>query len=77
VLRQRLREAKTYHEWKEAALTMDDYLGFNDWKKVQFGHTRREDEGSPQDQEQEDPYYDYLLVKKVLPSYPLDRLPRS
>jgi len=48
VLRQKLRKAKSYDEWKEAALTMDDYLGFNDWKK-----------------EEEDPYHDYLLVKKV------------
>jgi hypothetical protein len=37
VLRQKLRNAKTYQEWKEAALTLDDYLGFNDWKKVRFG----------------------------------------
>lgn len=37
VLRQKLRNAKTYQEWKEAALTLDDYLGFNDWKKVWFG----------------------------------------
>lgn len=28
---------------------MDDYLGFDEWKK-----------------EGEDPYYDYLLVKKVI-----------
>ncbi|KIM19965.1 hypothetical protein M408DRAFT_30776 [Serendipita vermifera MAFF 305830] len=48
VLRQKLRKAQTYEEWKEAALTMDDYLGFDDWKK-----------------EEEDPYYDYVLVKKV------------
>lgn len=34
VLRQRLRNAKSYQEWKEAALTMDDYLGFNEWKRV-------------------------------------------
>jgi hypothetical protein len=34
-----LRGAKTYEEWKEAALTLDDYLGFNEWKKVR-GYSR-------------------------------------
>jgi hypothetical protein len=34
VLRQRLRNAKSYQEWKEAAMTMDEYLGFNEWKRV-------------------------------------------
>ncbi|PVF96499.1 patatin-domain-containing protein [Serendipita vermifera] len=48
ILRQKLRNAKTYEEWKEAALTLDNYLGFDEWKE-----------------QDEDPYYDYLLVKKV------------
>ncbi|KAG8829981.1 hypothetical protein FRC18_008787, partial [Serendipita sp. 400] len=48
VLRQKLRGAQNYDQWKEAASKLDEYLGFNAWK-----------------QEEEDPYYDYLLVKKV------------
>ncbi|KAG8798557.1 hypothetical protein FRC16_007031, partial [Serendipita sp. 398] len=48
VLRQKLRGAQNYDQWKEAASKLDEYLGFNTWK-----------------QEEEDPYYDYLLVKKV------------
>ncbi|KAG8834874.1 hypothetical protein FRC17_006619 [Serendipita sp. 399] len=48
VLRQKLRAASTYEQWKEAAMTLDEYLGFDVWK-----------------QEEEDPYHDYLLVKKV------------
>ncbi|EMD40725.1 hypothetical protein CERSUDRAFT_111304 [Gelatoporia subvermispora B] len=47
-LRKKLRGAKTYEEWKEAALVLDKYLGFNDWKKID-----------------EDPYYDWKLVRKV------------
>jgi len=35
-------------EWKEAAHALDEYLEFEEWKKVE-----------------EDPYYDYLLIKKV------------
>lgn len=31
VLRQKLRNARTYEEWKQAALDMDEYLGFNLW----------------------------------------------
>lgn len=33
VLRKRLRAAQTYDEWKAAALALDEYLGFNEWKK--------------------------------------------
>ncbi|OCH94097.1 patatin-domain-containing protein [Obba rivulosa] len=47
-LRKKLRAARTYEEWKETALVLDEYLGFNDWKKVD-----------------EDPYYDWKLVRKV------------
>jgi hypothetical protein len=35
-------------EWKEAALTLDRYLDFHEWKQVE-----------------EDPFYDWKLVKKV------------
>lgn len=35
-------------EWKDAALALDEYLHFEDWKAVD-----------------EDPYYDWKLVKKV------------
>ncbi|CED83697.1 patatin-domain-containing protein [Phaffia rhodozyma] len=31
-LRHKLRYAKTFEEWKEAALEMDEFLGFNAWK---------------------------------------------
>ncbi|CCA70479.1 related to TGL4-triacylglycerol lipase [Serendipita indica DSM 11827] len=48
VLRKKLRSAQSYEEWKEAALKLDEYLGFDEWKR-----------------EEEDPYHDYLLVKKV------------
>ncbi|KAI0320813.1 patatin-domain-containing protein [Amylostereum chailletii] len=34
LLRKRLRASNTYEEWKDAAAILDDYLGFNDWKKV-------------------------------------------
>ncbi|KAF9221996.1 patatin-domain-containing protein, partial [Gyrodon lividus] len=47
-LRRRLRAARTYEEWKEAALTLDRYLDFHEWKQVD-----------------EDPFYDWKLVKKV------------
>ncbi|CAA7259795.1 unnamed protein product [Cyclocybe aegerita] len=33
-LRKKLRSARTYDEWKDAATTMDKYLNFEDWKKV-------------------------------------------
>lgn len=36
VLRAKLRGAKTWEEWKEAAKVMDDYLGFDEWKKVRW-----------------------------------------
>ncbi|KAF8076432.1 patatin-domain-containing protein [Lyophyllum atratum] len=48
VLRKKLRAARNYQEWKEAAVTLDEYLQFNEWKKVD-----------------EDPFYDWKLVKKV------------
>ncbi|EGO27553.1 hypothetical protein SERLADRAFT_354816 [Serpula lacrymans var. lacrymans S7.9] len=48
LLRKRLRAAHTYEEWKEAALTLDEYLSFNEWKNVD-----------------DDPYYDWKLVRKV------------
>ncbi|TCD69689.1 hypothetical protein EIP91_006706 [Steccherinum ochraceum] len=51
LLRKRLRNAKSYQEWKDAALVLDEYLGFNDWKVVD-----------------EDSYYDWKLVRKVLRS---------
>ena len=34
LLRSKLRAAKSYAEWKAAALTLDQYLGFDEWKKV-------------------------------------------
>ncbi|KAH7914326.1 acyl transferase/acyl hydrolase/lysophospholipase [Hygrophoropsis aurantiaca] len=34
VLRKRLRGARTYEEWKDAAVTLDQYLQFDEWKKV-------------------------------------------
>ncbi|RDB22700.1 hypothetical protein Hypma_010146 [Hypsizygus marmoreus] len=48
VLRKKLRSARTYEEWKAAAVTLDEYLKFDEWKKVD-----------------EDPFYDWRLVKKV------------
>ncbi|KAF9534295.1 patatin-like phospholipase domain-containing protein [Crepidotus variabilis] len=47
-LRKRLRGAKTYEEWKDAATTLDRFLQFEEWKKVD-----------------EDPFYDWMLVRKV------------
>jgi len=47
-LRRKLRAAKSWEEWKKAALEMDDYLGFNEWKETD-----------------EDPNFDYTLVRKV------------
>ena len=35
-------------EWKESALTLDRYLDFHEWKRID-----------------EDPFYDWKLVKKV------------
>ncbi|KAJ8086658.1 hypothetical protein PM082_005481 [Marasmius tenuissimus] len=34
VLRKRMRAARTYEEWKEAAKAMDEYLKFDEWKNV-------------------------------------------
>ncbi|KAF5388223.1 hypothetical protein D9615_000438 [Tricholomella constricta] len=48
VLRKKLRAARTYEKWKEAALTLDEFLQFHEWKQVD-----------------EDPFYDWKLVKKV------------
>ncbi|KAJ7682771.1 patatin-like phospholipase domain-containing protein [Mycena polygramma] len=48
LLRKRLRASRTYEEWKEAALVLDEYLHFDEWKK-----------------EDEDPFYDWKLVRKV------------
>ncbi|KAF9567310.1 patatin-domain-containing protein [Agrocybe pediades] len=47
-LRMKLRAARTYEEWKEAALVLDEFLGFDEWKS-----------------QDEDPYYDWKLVRKV------------
>ncbi|KAJ2922093.1 hypothetical protein H1R20_g15000, partial [Candolleomyces eurysporus] len=47
-LRKKLRAAKTYEEWKEAAKVLDNYLHFDEWKQID-----------------EDPFYDWKLVKKV------------
>lgn len=66
MLRRRLRSARTYQvsscrlhkhggafthrpqEWKDAAMALDEYLHFDEWKTVD-----------------EDPYYDWKLVRKV------------
>ncbi|KAJ7368336.1 patatin-domain-containing protein [Mycena albidolilacea] len=48
LLRKKLRASQTYEEWKEAALVLDEYLHFDEWKK-----------------EDEDPFYDWKLVRKV------------
>ncbi|KZT66024.1 patatin-domain-containing protein [Daedalea quercina L-15889] len=48
LLRQRLRSAQTYQEWKDAALVLDEYLRFDEWKHID-----------------EDPFYDWRLVRKV------------
>ncbi|KAH8830520.1 patatin-like phospholipase domain-containing protein [Flagelloscypha sp. PMI_526] len=47
-LRKKLRASKTYDEWKAAALELDAYLHFDEWKAVE-----------------EDPFYDWKLVRKV------------
>ncbi|KAF7965985.1 hypothetical protein HWV62_40557 [Athelia sp. TMB] len=47
-LRKQLRAARSYEEWKKAALAMDEHLKFQEWKQVD-----------------EDPYYDWRLVRKV------------
>ncbi|KDQ64534.1 hypothetical protein JAAARDRAFT_28179 [Jaapia argillacea MUCL 33604] len=48
LLRKRLRGARNYQEWKDAATTLDEYMHFNEWKTVD-----------------EDPFYDWRLVRKV------------
>ena len=50
-LRKKLRASKTFEEWREAALALDKYLGFDEWKGIE-----------------DDPYYDWRLVRKVLKS---------
>ncbi|KAF9457013.1 acyl transferase/acyl hydrolase/lysophospholipase [Collybia nuda] len=35
VLRKKLRGARNYQEWKNAAMTLDNYLHFHEWKKVE------------------------------------------
>ncbi|TFK91801.1 patatin-domain-containing protein [Polyporus arcularius HHB13444] len=34
ILRKRLRNARTYQEWKDAALALDEYMHFDDWKLI-------------------------------------------
>ncbi|KAF8621611.1 hypothetical protein AX15_007631 [Amanita polypyramis BW_CC] len=34
MLRKRLRAAKSYKEWKDAALDLDEFLDFNEWKRI-------------------------------------------
>ena len=36
VLRAKLRDARTYEDWKEAAIEMDEHLGFDLWKSGQY-----------------------------------------
>ncbi|KAK7695837.1 hypothetical protein QCA50_000475 [Cerrena zonata] len=55
-LRKRLRESESYQEWKDAALALDEYLHFDEWKSFE-----------------EDAYYDWRLVKKVLRSLRMHR----
>ncbi|KAF9485321.1 patatin-domain-containing protein [Pholiota conissans] len=47
-LRKNLRSARNYDQWKEAAIILDEYLDFQEWKKTD-----------------EDPFYDWKLVRKV------------
>ena len=43
LLRSKLRSAKSYAEWKTAALTLDQYLGFDEWKKVRgWSYSKRQ-----------------------------------
>ncbi|KAI0774283.1 acyl transferase/acyl hydrolase/lysophospholipase [Fomes fomentarius] len=35
ILRKRLREARTYKEWKDAALALDEYMHFDEWKVIE------------------------------------------
>ncbi|RPD67155.1 patatin-domain-containing protein [Lentinus tigrinus ALCF2SS1-7] len=34
ILRKRLRNARTYQEWKDAALALDEYMHFDEWKLI-------------------------------------------
>ncbi|PSR73373.1 hypothetical protein PHLCEN_2v10665 [Hermanssonia centrifuga] len=34
VLRKKLRSARTYQEWKDAAVALDEYLHFDEWKVI-------------------------------------------
>ncbi|KAF8640110.1 hypothetical protein AX17_001346 [Amanita inopinata Kibby_2008] len=34
LLRKRLRAARSYKDWKQAALVMDEFLQFDDWKRI-------------------------------------------
>ena len=52
----KLRQAHNYEEWKQTALELDEFLGFDEWKAID-----------------EDPYYDWKLVRKVLRSLRLLR----
>ncbi|KAG6916105.1 hypothetical protein DXG01_008432 [Tephrocybe rancida] len=56
VLRKNLRATRNYQEWKQAAMTLDEYLEFHEWKNVD-----------------EDPFYDWKLVKRVRKSLRLLR----
>ena len=39
---------RNYQEWKDAALVLDEYMNFDEWKRID-----------------EDPFYDWRLVRKV------------
>ncbi|PPQ98554.1 hypothetical protein CVT24_004045 [Panaeolus cyanescens] len=38
VLRKKLRSATTYEEWKKAASDLDDFLDFQEWKRIDEDH---------------------------------------
>jgi hypothetical protein len=67
VLRAKLRDARTYAEWKEAAIEMDEHLGFDVWKSGKCDHPLQPD-GTITDPasvcslaEDEDSQYDWSL----------------
>lgn len=67
-LRSHLRNARSWEEWKTAAAVLDEYLGFNAWKKVYYplhSPLPKLFTKPPRKQDEEDPYYDYTLVRKV------------
>ncbi|QRV87641.1 patatin-like phospholipase protein [Ceratobasidium sp. AG-Ba] len=64
-LRANLRQARTYEQWKEAARVMDEYLGFDKWKQAGPASFTPWSQSDTPLQEDEDPYYDWTLVKKV------------